>query len=38
VQFVHYAIVVGIVLKPASGVDRAGDAEAVELAEEERKN
>src|SRR6267142_975874 len=35
VQFVHYAIVVGIVLKSASGVDRAGDAEAVEFAEEE---
>jgi len=35
VQFVHYAIVVGIVLKSASGVDRAGDAKAVELAEEE---
>src|SRR5260370_5984925 len=35
VQFVHYAIVVGIVLKSASGVDRAGNAEAVELAEEE---
>src|SRR6266851_8548064 len=34
-QFVHYAIVVGIVLKSASGVDRAGDAEAVELPEEE---
>src|SRR5216683_7896725 len=34
-QFVHYAIVVRIVLKSASGVDRAGDAEAVELAEEE---
>src|SRR5882762_971396 len=35
VQFVHYAIVVGIVLKSASSVDRAGDAKAVELAEEE---
>src|SRR5437870_12607866 len=35
VQFVHYAIVVGIVLKSTSGVDRTGDAEAVELAEEE---
>src|SRR5258708_14369156 len=34
-QLVHYAIVVGIVLKSASGVDRAGDAEAVELMEEE---
>src|SRR6266704_3681971 len=34
-QFIRYAIVVGIVLKSASGVDRAGDAEAVELAEEE---
>src|SRR5260370_5223378 len=34
-QFVHYAIVVGIVLKSASSVDHAGDAEAVELAEEE---
>src|SRR5246500_1652264 len=34
-QFVHYAIVVGIVLKAASGVDRAGDAETIELAEEE---
>src|SRR5260370_37658673 len=33
-QFVHYAIVVGMVLKSASGVDRAGDAEAVELTEE----
>src|SRR5882762_6405274 len=34
-QLVHYAIVVGIVLKSASGVDRAGDAEAVEFMEEE---
>src|SRR5713226_9434452 len=34
-QFVHHAIVVGIVLKSATGVDRAGDAEAVELTEEE---
>src|SRR5712671_6670586 len=34
-QLVHYAIVVGIVLKSAAGVDRAGDAEAVELTEEE---
>src|SRR5262249_12557709 len=34
-QFVHYAIVVGVVLKSASGVDGAGDTEAVELAEEE---
>src|SRR6267378_5702313 len=34
-QFVHHAIVVGIVLKSATGIDRAGDAEAVELAEEE---
>src|SRR6266478_3669127 len=35
VQFVHHAIVVGIVLKSATGIDRAGDAEAVELTEEE---
>src|SRR5229473_2234422 len=34
-QFVHYTIVVGIVLKSASGVNRTGDAEAVELTEEE---
>src|SRR5712672_4811620 len=34
-QFVHHAIVVGIVLKSATGIDRAGDAEAVELSEEE---
>src|ERR1700688_5154757 len=34
-QFVHYTIVVGIILKSASGVDRAGDAEEIELAEEE---
>src|SRR4029077_17051189 len=34
-QFVHYAIVVGIILKSASGIDRAGDAEAIELPEEE---
>src|SRR4029077_14892530 len=34
-QFVYHAIVVGIILKSASGVDRAGDAEAVELTEEE---
>ncbi len=35
VQFVHDAIVVGIILKSATRVDRAGDAEAIELAEEE---
>src|SRR5580658_8189487 len=34
-QSVHHAIVVGIVLKSASGVDRAGDAETIELAEKE---
>src|ERR1700741_612711 len=34
-QLVHYAIVVGIVLKSATRVDRAGDAETIELAEEE---
>src|SRR5258708_21500062 len=34
-QFVHYAIVVGIILETTAGIDRAGDAEAVELTEEE---
>src|SRR5580765_2918858 len=34
-QFVYYAIVVGIVLKSVAGVDRAGDTEAVELAEKQ---
>src|ERR1700722_17621686 len=34
-QFVHHAIVVGIILKSASGVDRAGDSETVEFTEEE---
>src|SRR5690242_6165902 len=34
-QLVHDAIIVRIILKSATGIDRAGDAEAVELTEEE---
>src|SRR6266699_4398766 len=34
-QFVHHAIVVGKILKAASCVDCAGDAETIEFAEEE---
>src|SRR5277367_2242438 len=34
-EFVHYTIVVGIILKSATRVDRTGDAETIELAEEE---
>src|ERR1700693_2649346 len=34
-EFVDHAIIVGIVLKSATRVDRAGDSEAIELAEEE---
>src|SRR5580704_19462569 len=34
-KFIHDAIIVGIILKSATRVDRACDAEAVELAEEE---
>ena len=35
VQFVHNAVVVGIVLKSATRIDGAGDAEAVEFTKEE---
>src|SRR6266487_3214062 len=34
-QFVHHAIVVGKILKSASCIDCAGDAETIEFAEEE---
>src|ERR1700722_3436853 len=35
VQFVHNAVVVGIVLKTAAGIDHTGNSEAVQLTEKE---